>query len=69
MTTSFGGTKLLRYPIPRVLEPSVAFGFSGGNTSETNSGELSQNTTTTGALPGEIGAQTQFNSMYDFRII
>jgi GH25 family lysozyme M1 (1,4-beta-N-acetylmuramidase) len=38
MTTNFSGTKILKYPIPRVLQPSVALGFVGGNTDATNAG-------------------------------
>ena len=36
MTTSFYGTKILKYPIPRVLQPSVIYGYGGGNTNNTN---------------------------------
>lgn len=35
MTTSFSGTKLLKYPVPRVLDPAVVFGFEGGSSDVT----------------------------------
>lgn len=35
-TTTFEGTKILRYPIPRVLEPHAVFGFEGGTTAITD---------------------------------
>ncbi|GAG29122.1 unnamed protein product, partial [marine sediment metagenome] len=34
MVTSFSGTKLLKYPIPRVTQPATFFGFTGGASNE-----------------------------------
>ena len=48
MTTSFYGTKVLKYPIPRVLQPSVVLGFMGGNTNDTNPYMTSETNTTQG---------------------
>jgi lysozyme len=36
MTTTFSGTKILKYPVPRVLQPSVIVGYAGGSTNNTN---------------------------------
>lgn len=37
MTTKFSGTKLLKYPVPKVKEPSAIFGFEGGKSDITSS--------------------------------
>jgi GH25 family lysozyme M1 (1,4-beta-N-acetylmuramidase) len=42
MTTTFSGTKILKYPVPRVLESSVVTGYPGGNTNNTNPAAASQ---------------------------
>ena len=44
MTTTFSGTKILKYPIPRVTNPAAVMGFEGGSAEST----ISSNT------PGEI---------------
>jgi hypothetical protein len=36
MMTSFSGTKILRYPVPRVLNAAAVMGFEGSNTSPSN---------------------------------
>jgi len=36
MTTSFSGTKILRYPVPRVLNAAAILGFDGGDSDQTN---------------------------------
>jgi hypothetical protein len=67
MTTTFSGTKILKYPIPRVVEPSALMGYEGGSTDNTNSAESSAN----GVVVGEsAGGETksQYNSMYEFKI-
>jgi hypothetical protein len=68
MTTSITGTKILRYPVPRVTNASSILGFDGGNTSDTNSGDSSATSVTLGAQAGANQPQAQFNSMYDFKI-
>lgn len=72
MTTTFSGTKILKYPIPRVLNPSAIAGYEGGNTDDTNPGAASMNGVTTGpiagAAAGQNAPQSQYNSMYEFTI-
>jgi len=36
MTTSFYGTKILRYPVPRVLDPAAVMGFEGATSPTTD---------------------------------
>ena len=48
MTTSVSGTKILKYPVPRVLEASSILGFGGGNSYDTNAGESSATTISIG---------------------
>lgn len=40
MTTSFTGTKILKYPIPRVLDAASIFGFGGGDSENTSQGDI-----------------------------
>ncbi len=68
MTTSFSGTKILKYPIPRVLESSAIIGFDGGNTDDTSNTVSSTNAITLGTGTAGNPAQAQFNSMYNFKI-
>ncbi|MFW6246610.1 MAG: hypothetical protein ACOC22_00340 [bacterium] len=42
MNTSFTGTKILKYPIPRVTNPASILGFDEGDTEQTNTGLASQ---------------------------
>ena len=67
MTTSFSGTKILKYPVSRVLDSSAIFGFEGGNTDNTNPALSSANEITKGL--GVLGnpKKAQFNSMYDLK--
>jgi hypothetical protein len=68
MTTSFTGTKILKYPVPRVLQSSSIVGFEGGNTNDTNVAMASANEVTIGV--GALGNPplSQFNSLYTFKI-
>ena len=68
MTTSFSGTKILKYPIPRVKDSSVKTESQNGNTDKTNPALSSANDISVGL--GAIGnpKQAQYNSMYDFKI-
>jgi hypothetical protein len=68
MTTSFSGTKILKYPIPRVLQAASIVGFEGGNTDETNSAIATASDITLGVGTAGNPKQAQFNSMYYFKI-
>lgn len=61
MTTTFSGTKLLEYPIPRVTNPLAFTGFDGEFASM-SSGEIVR-----GAIVSEYN-QTKINAMYNLRI-
>ena len=61
MTTTFSGTKLLKYPIPRVLNPAAFTGFNS-DTSSTSSGEIVK-----GALISNDD-RTKYNAMYTLKI-
>ncbi len=69
MTTNITGTKILKYPVPRVLEASSILGFLGGNTDDTNANQSSVNNITL-APNGDTTKipQTQYNSLYNFKI-
>lgn len=41
MMTAFSGTKILRYPVPRVLNPAAIFGFMDGSSSNTSISSMS----------------------------
>ena len=63
MMTSFSGTKILRYPVPRVLNPAAIMGFEGGNSNPYTQGA--------GAATQQAGAITmseerliKLNSVY-----
>ena len=67
MTTTFYGTKIQRYPMPRVLNPAALVGFDGGSTDETASGGYD------GSIQIGVGAnnnpkEAQYNSMYELKI-
>ena len=48
MMTSFSGTKILRYPIPRVLNPAAIMGFEGGDSDSTSPTNMSAGDITKG---------------------
>ena len=54
MTTSISGTKILKYPVPRVLEASSILGFDGGNSYDTNAGDSSASIVTLGPNGAKI---------------
>jgi hypothetical protein len=62
MMTEFSGTKILKYPVPRVLNP-VAFVGIDEDISNLSAGQIVQ-----GALLTNY-PQTQYNSMYTFKLI
>ena len=68
MTTSFYGTKILKYPVPRVLQSSSIVGFEGGNTEDTSIALASANDVTLGVGSAGNPIQAQYNSMYYFKI-
>lgn len=43
MITTFSGTKILKYPIPRVTQASAIVGYTGGDTDNTNPAAASNN--------------------------
>jgi hypothetical protein len=61
MMTTFSGTKMLKYPSPRVLNP-IAFSGFDGEISEMSAGQIVQ-----GALLTNY-PQTRYNSMYTLKI-
>jgi len=65
MKTSFSGTKLLKYPLPRVTEPATIFGFKGGNS------EITQprfETVTEGVGTSANPDKTKYNEFYFLKI-
>ncbi|MFA5207247.1 MAG: glycoside hydrolase family 25 protein [Candidatus Paceibacterota bacterium] len=48
MNTNFYGTKILRYPVPRVLNPAAIMGFDGGDSDETSLSDKSAGELTKG---------------------
>ena len=68
MITSFSGTKILKFPIPRVLESSAIVGFNGGNTDNTSSTASSASSVTAGVGTAGNLEQSKYNSMYEFKI-
>ena len=49
MTTTFAGTKILRFPIPRVTNPAAIFGFEGGDSEFTSFSDMSISDFVTGS--------------------
>lgn len=71
MTTSFSGTKILKYPIPRVKNSSSLFGFQGGDTDSTSAGGALGNNEE--IIEDGVGVKgnpdsTKYNSLYSFKI-
>jgi len=66
--TSFTGTKILKYPIPRVTNPASIFGFDEGATESSNAGMASQNTVTLGGGANTNPDEAKFYSMYEQKI-
>jgi hypothetical protein len=61
MTTTFSGTKLLKYPVPRVLNP-IAFTALGAEISAQTAGQIVQSVLVTDY------EKTQYNAMYKLKI-
>ncbi len=68
MTTSFYGTKIQRYPLPRVLNPATIVGFDTGTSPETNANSASFNEITMGVGTAGNPEQAKYNSMYTLLI-
>ena len=68
MMTSFGGTKILRYPVPRVLNAAAVMGFEGGDSDQTSPTNMSAGEITKGLGAGYNENVTKYNSMYTFNI-
>lgn len=68
MMTKFSGTKILKYPMPRVLNPAAIVGFDGGSSTETNISESTVEEVTLGVGVGNNPFQTFYNSMYEQKI-
>lgn len=67
MTTKFSGTKLLKYPMPRVLNPAAIIGFEGGVSDETDVVSSEQDIVS-GAGVGGNPPEAEYNSMYTLEI-
>jgi hypothetical protein len=68
MTTTFSGTKILKYPIPRVTNPAAIFGFDGGDTDLTNS-NMASNDGIIGIGSSGNPDTAKYNSMYTQQIL
>jgi hypothetical protein len=68
MMTSFSGTKILRYPVPRVLNAAAVMGFEGGDSDQTSPSQMSAGDITKGLGAGFNENVTKYNSMYTFNI-
>jgi len=73
MTTEFNGTKILKYPIPRVTQSSTAFGYGGGDSEETAVGLGKDNVGGNGTPPANSsdllsGEKSNYQSLYTFKI-
>jgi hypothetical protein len=64
MMTSFSGTKILRYPVPRVMNPATLIGFDGGDSEETNVSMLSAGDISRGVGSESAADKARYNSMY-----
>jgi hypothetical protein len=68
MTTKFSGTKLLKYPMPRVKNPASIIGFEGGSTTNTNANAASADEVLLGVGTADNPNQAKYNSMYTLEI-
>ena len=65
MTTSFSGTKILRYPVPRVLNAAAILGYDGGDSDQTNPYTQGAGEATRALAPSISQARLDdFNSVY-----
>jgi hypothetical protein len=68
MTTSFSGTKILKFPVPRVLDASALMGYDFGYSDATGRGAMSVGDIVAGASAYYNPDQAKYKSMYDFKI-
>ena len=68
MTTTFSGTKILKYPIPRVTNPAAILGFDGADADTTNAGRTSLGGVILGAGTAGNPNEAKYNSMYTQQI-
>jgi hypothetical protein len=70
MSTSFSGTKILKYPIPRVTNPASILGFDEGDTEQTNSGLALQGSgnESLGGGTNQNPDEAKYYSMYEQKI-
>jgi len=69
MITKFSGTKILKYPIPRVLNPASIVGFDGGSSDETNiSIDSGVGVVIGSGSTDDNPTNAKYNSMYDLEI-
>ena len=68
MTTTFSGTKILKYPMPRVLNSSAIVGYEGGSSTETNSDTMSKDNVTKSRGAADNPNESKHNAMYNFNV-
>jgi hypothetical protein len=68
MVTKFSGTKIPKYPLPRVLNAASVYGFEGGMSVETNPSDVTLNEVIVGVGTSGNPNQAKYNSMYTLRI-
>ena len=64
MMTSFSGTKILRYPVPRVMNPAALIGFDGGDSEATNVSMMSSGDLSKGVGSADASNKARYYSMY-----
>ena len=68
MTTTFSGTKILKFPKPRVLDPATIVGFEGGSSTNNNVNTPAFNEITLGVGSAGNPDAAKHNSMYELKI-
>lgn len=68
MTTSFTGTKILKYPIPRVTNAAAILGFDGADSEMTNIESSSNDNVNIGVGVSGNPREAKYNSMYTQQI-
>ena len=69
MTTSFSGTKIVKYTQPRVTEPATMFGFVGGSSDETIGSSSVQKVISEAVMSSNGNPNNaKYQSMYELKI-
>lgn len=68
MTTDFTGTKILKYPMPRVKSAASIFGIDDGSTAFSNINEFSENTITQSGSSGTLPIAAKINTLHTLLI-